>query len=637
MDLLAQYVTRNTEAAFVALVSRHVNLVYSAALRKTGNPHAAEEVTQAVFIILAKKASQLRPATILSGWLYQTARLTAANFLRTENRRARREQEAFMQSLTPEADPEVWRQILPLLDDALGRLGEKDRNAIALRFFEQKSYSEIGSALNASENAARKRVDYAVGKLRHYFSKQGVISTPALIAAALTAHSVSGAPVTLAPAVTALALTKGAAGNASTLTLVHGALKLMAWAKLKTATLTTAVVLLATLATVAVVYQARHTPPRQTGRLRLPTGKVTPKIAYGNRHALVLAGDGSLWTWGENRMGWPALGLADTNLQKTTSLRRIGKDTDWAGISTGVYHCVALKADGSLWAWGGNFDYQLGDGTKLTRFTPGPSAPGSDWQQAVASEVGTLAIKKDGSLWAWGGNASGSLGIGHTEKTAQAIQVGTSTNWTRIWAQGIQSVGLQTDGSLWFWGALTGDSVKTNQFLAPTRITPDTHWTDICFGYFTVFAIKSDGTLWSWGRLANVYTGATDPNAIRTPVQVGTANDWLACSSSGAFYHIFKKQDGSLWALDASEHHIVKPDSAYHPIKLQKLNFNHTPAAFVAGGNDIGVILTPDGEFWTWGTVIGEHTQKDYFGPNGQNLDPKMKVINQPWQVSNEE
>src|SRR5580693_1555958 len=132
-ELLWQYAGENSEEAFAALVARHVNMVYSAALRKTGNPAAAEEITQAVFVILAKKADELSRHAALSGWLYQATRLTAANFLRTDIRRARREQEAYMQSLSNQTKSEIWPQIMPLLEDAMGRLGEKDRNALALR------------------------------------------------------------------------------------------------------------------------------------------------------------------------------------------------------------------------------------------------------------------------------------------------------------------------------------------------------------------------------------------------------------------------------------------------------------------------------------------------------------------------
>lgn len=165
-DLLRQYVENDSESAFAVLVARHVNLVYSAAFRKTGNSHAAEEITQAVFLILAKKARTLRRETVLAGWLYEAARLTSANFLRTEIRRTHREQEAYMQSLTNE--PEVWPQIVPLLEDAMGRLKEKERNAIVLRFFEGKSFREIGTAFGGSENAAKQRVAYALEKLRKF-------------------------------------------------------------------------------------------------------------------------------------------------------------------------------------------------------------------------------------------------------------------------------------------------------------------------------------------------------------------------------------------------------------------------------------------------------------------------------------
>ena len=174
IELLAQYARDNSEAAFATLVTRHVNLVYSTALRNAGNPHAAEEITQAVFIILARKARSLSPQTILSGWLYQTARLTAANFLRAEIRRQHREQEAYMQSLLNEPEPNVWPQIAPLLDAAMAGLGEKDRNAVVLRFFENKSLGEVGRALGASEDAAKMRVNRALDKLRKFFSKRGV-------------------------------------------------------------------------------------------------------------------------------------------------------------------------------------------------------------------------------------------------------------------------------------------------------------------------------------------------------------------------------------------------------------------------------------------------------------------------------
>src|ERR1017187_2895456 len=243
--LLREFAATESEAAFAALVERHVNLVYSTALRRVGGAHTAQEITQAVFIILARKAKSLGAKTILAGWLHQTARLTAANFLRGEIRRQNREQEAYMQSTLNEPDANVWPQIAPLLDDALDKLGERDRNAIVLRFFENKNLREVGTALGASEDAAKMRVNRALEKLRKIFSKRGVAFSAAAIAGAVSANSVHAAPVGLAKTISVVAVAKGAAAGGSTLALVKGALKIMAWTKAKTAVVVGVSVLLA--------------------------------------------------------------------------------------------------------------------------------------------------------------------------------------------------------------------------------------------------------------------------------------------------------------------------------------------------------------------------------------------------------
>src|SRR5690349_9331044 len=126
MELVREYAATQSEDVFAQLVSRHVAMVHSVALRHVNNPHHAEEITQAVFIILAKKASSLHAKTVLSGWLFHTARLTAANFQKIEMRRVRREQEAYMESLSDHStdNNEVWQQISPLLDEAIADLNE---------------------------------------------------------------------------------------------------------------------------------------------------------------------------------------------------------------------------------------------------------------------------------------------------------------------------------------------------------------------------------------------------------------------------------------------------------------------------------------------------------------------------------
>ena len=254
--LLKQFAETNSESAFAEIVSRHLNLAYSTALRSTGNAHAAQEISQAVFIILARKAKSLGAKTILSGWLYQTTRLTAANYLRTEIRRRNREQEAYMQSILNESESAAWLQIAPLLEDAMARLGEKDRNAVVLRFFENKNLREVGAALGASEDAAKMRVNRALEKLRKIFAKRGVALSATIIAGAVSANSVHAAPIGLAATISATAV-KSSAVAASTLTLVKGALKIMAWTKTKTAIVTTVIVILTAGTTTVTVKEIR--------------------------------------------------------------------------------------------------------------------------------------------------------------------------------------------------------------------------------------------------------------------------------------------------------------------------------------------------------------------------------------------
>ena len=275
--LLREYAERDSEAAFAELVARHVNQVYSVALRHVRNPHQAEEITQAVFVILARKARSLGRRVILSGWLYQTARLTAVTLIRGEIRRARREQEALMQTAPNENESGVWPQIAPLLDDAMAGLSETDRHALVLRFFDGKSLREVGAALGASEEAAKMRVNRAVEKLRKFFTKRGVVSTTAIIAGAISANSVQAAPVGLAKTVSAVAAAKGAAATTSTLTLIKGALKIMAWTNAKTAIVAGVAAMLAIGTTTLVV---QHHPPLHKPQPMVPVEADFPKSSW---------------------------------------------------------------------------------------------------------------------------------------------------------------------------------------------------------------------------------------------------------------------------------------------------------------------------------------------------------------------
>jgi len=619
-ELLADYSGRGSEEAFTALADRYVHVVYSAALRQVGSAELAEEVTQAVFIILSQKAHTFCKGTVLSGWLLRTTRFTSTNLLVSQYRRLRREQQAAEMQNTS-SDESAWEEMAPILDEALAQLCEKDRNALALRFFSQKSLKEVGVALGIDADTAGKRVSRAVAKLRRIFAKRGVVLPAVTIVSLLSAYAVQAAPAGIISAIAAAALLKGGGSSSGAASLlIKSTLKVMAWTKLKTTVVTTSAILLAIGAVTLLTISATGSfnQPGQiipVGRLKLPVGLGTPAIGLNGAHGIILASDGSLWSWGENDNGWPVLGLG--NMKTQLCLRRIGDETNWTSIAVGEQHSLALKSDGTLWGWGQNLYGQLAVSASgranHQRSTPVPSAPGNDWKQAAVGGSHSVALKKDGTLWAWGNNWAGQLGVGRTNHSfPEAMQIGSATNWVKVWAGILETVALQSDGSLWFWGDNPNPAVPqtgpgANNIFSPTRIAADTNWVDVGFGPWTVLAIKSNGTLWAWGRCAHEFTGVRDHTLDVTPVRVGTDSDWKAISSFGGWnYEVLMKKDGSLWGLQAPS---LAPVSAPKPLRVTRLDLQKDFVAFAGAGRiPIGAVLTRDGEVWTWGKVLGQHT-----------------------------
>ena len=354
---------------------------------------------------------------------------------------------------------------------------------------------------------------------------------------------------------------------------------------------------------------------RDSGGGKLPAGNRTPMISLGDSHGVVLAADGSIWSWGGEDRGWPVLGRGKKNL--STKLKRIGSETNWVSVSAGDDHNLALKSDGTMWAWGADYGGELGDGRTGMKLADGSlnvqnrpvrSVAGNDWAQVWASGNSSFALKRNGSLWAWGLNNFSQLGIGSWKDSPNAVQVGTGTNWVKVKSGGMNAAAIQSDGSLWIWGTSSALDISAKQsrgnFLAPTRFTADTNWVDVSIAFNLWMAVKSDGTLWAWGHHAQTFTG--NRSDWRTPVQIGRDADWVSvCSSADGWHHLLEKRDNSFWILESANDSPVS-------VKLRKIELPPNVVASAAGGGAIAVV-TQDGQVWTCGTLLGRHGLKDRF------------------------
>lgn len=225
IELLQDYARTGSETAFAELVKRHAGAVYASALRQLRDPSLAEEVVQAVFILLARKASSFKPGVVLSGWLFRATQFAANDLLKAEYRRHRRETTAYHMNATeesaatPESEETLWERVSPVLDHCLAKLGETDRHALLLRFFQEKSLAEVGAALGIAEDAARKRVSRAVERLHALLTQSGAEVPADSLSPLLVGRSTNSVPNGLAAATIAAAVSKGTSAKASTTSL----------------------------------------------------------------------------------------------------------------------------------------------------------------------------------------------------------------------------------------------------------------------------------------------------------------------------------------------------------------------------------------------------------------------------------
>jgi uncharacterized protein YjdB/alpha-tubulin suppressor-like RCC1 family protein len=340
--------------------------------------------------------------------------------------------------------------------------------------------------------------------------------------------------------------------------------------------------------------------------LALPKGKT---FAAGDDCTLAIRDDGSLWAWGWGNAG--RLGTGSTGNQMVPV--QIGEDNNWWSVACGEGHSLGIRTDGTLWAWGSNGSGQLGIGSTAQQTVPVRVGTDSDWLlgSICGGSAFSLALKADGSLWSWGLGSGGQLGHGDYSSRQVPTRVGTDSDWAGIGVGGNNSLAIKKDGTLWAWGNQAygklgnggANSSIDEGITVPTQIGEDTNWSQMAIGTYSSMGIKKNGTLWACGYGNYGLLGVGDTtNREEGFVQVGTDADWDFVSVGGNFA-IGVKYDGSMWTWGRNNYLQQGREGAGDTYVPTRVNADTDWAAVSAppASAGHGVALKIDGGLWLWG------------------------------------